>query len=296
MISPSVAGNVLVTGGGGFLGKHLVQRLVRQGCDVVVASRNASELSSGISVDLTNAADVKRMLSGYEFNYVFHVAGVVDQGVRAGIYHEQFAAHLQATLNLVECLNLRSLKRFVCVGSNAEYGSSPCPQSSDGLARPNSAYGVSKLAATSLILAKAASEGLRACVVRPFLIYGMGQSERSFLAVAMDAARKGAEFPTTQGLQTRDFTPVDFVVDDLLRAAVDENYLGQVVNSCTGHPLPIREVLGMMSQIRPDFRPLLGSMPYRASELMESYGVPLTPVSAAQARTWLLDFLRHSLA
>jgi len=181
--------------------------------------------------------------------------------------------------------------RFVCLGSNAEYGAAPCPQSPDGPTFPNSAYGVTKLAATALVLAKAVSKDLPATVVRPFLVYGAGQSPRSFLAAALQAARAGREFPTSPGGQTRDFVFVEEVVTDLLEIARDAATLGRCVNSCSGQERSLRSVLELMQELYPTFHPVFGAVPYRPTELMRSCGVPYRLSAKAAGETALRRFL-----
>ena len=286
---------ILITGGNGFIARHLIKRLESLRCDVTSLSRTGNQ-SGKLQLDLTDCKQVKSLIAHERFDYVVHTAGVIDQGVRQGIYREQFSAHVEATINLVENLNLESLRRFIHIGSNAEYGSVACPQSMDGPTRPNSAYGASKLAASSLVMAKVSSEGLKATVVRPFLVYGPGQSDKSFLASALRAAKGGGDFPTTLGLQTRDFTPVDLVVDDILRAASSPDSVGKIVNSCTGHPIMIRNALEMLASLRPAFRPVFGAVPYRASELMDSYGIPYTSITVEQAKVYLGEFMSAALS
>jgi UDP-glucose 4-epimerase len=246
-------------------------------------------------VDFTNRESVRTTLGGGRFDFIFHCAGVIDQGVRPGLYEAQWAAHGLSALHLAEEV-AGTKSRLVHIGSNAEYGAAPCPQAPDGPACPNSAYGVSKLAATTMVCAKCSSEGLRAVVVRPFLVYGEGQPAECFLNLAVEAARKRSGFLTSPGGQTRDFVPVDWVVRDLLRAATDDSAVGQIVNSCTSHETTLHDVLAMLVKLAPGFQPAFGAVPYRATELMRSAGVPYTPVSAEEAHRRLELFLSDQIS
>jgi nucleoside-diphosphate-sugar epimerase len=290
-VGDTLGGRVLVTGGTGFIGRHLVAALRARGCEVTVAGLGNARQSPDLTLNLTQRSEVLRVLGAEKFDFAFHCAGTIDQGVRPGIFPEQVDAHITATVNLLDALDAARPKRLVHIGSNAEYGAAPCPQRGDGPAWPNSAYGATKLGATAIVMARARSEDYPAVVVRPFLVYGEGQSPRSFLSAAIAAAERGAEFPTTPGGQTRDFIPVSWVVEDLLRAAEDRSLNGKVVNSCTGHPRRIREVLEKLTELFPGFRLRFGALPYRPTELMDSFGDPITPRSAAEAEQALLKFL-----
>lgn len=285
---------VLITGATGFIGANLTEHLHRQGCQHLFTLSRRPFLSPGVThvtADLCDSQELKKQVGHMQFDYVFHCAGVIDQGVSPGIYPRQMAAHFNSTLNLLDCLPWPTA-RFVHFGSNAEYGSASCPQSPDGPTTPNSAYGVSKLAATHLVLAKAAVEGLRATVIRPFLVYGHGQSARSFLAQALLAARAQAEFPTSPGGQTRDFVDVRKVVQDALIAANDAAVAGRVINSCSGVERTVRSVLEILRELYPRFSPRFGEVNYRPAELMRSVGKPYQQQAAAEATEALVSFLK----
>lgn len=285
---------VLVTGGQGFIGHHLVERLRAEQAEVWVAARTVVPRDRSLAVDLTERPAVRALFSAHAFDVVFHCAGMIDQGVKLGLYQRQMQLHFEATLHLVEEGSGR-MKRLIHLGSNAEYGSAACPQDPAGPAHPNSAYGVSKLAATSMVVAKVGSEGLPATVVRPFLVYGAGQAAGSFLAQAIRVAREGGEFPTSPGGQTRDFVSVDAVVEDLIRVAMDRRLNGHVVNSCTGIERSVRSVLEMLREFAPAFTPRYGAIPYRETELMRSVGVPLRTWGEAGATEALRTFLQKAL-
>jgi nucleoside-diphosphate-sugar epimerase len=291
---------VLVAGGGGFIGRAVVRELLARGArDVTVLSRHPGASPPGcrsLGVDLRDRAATAACLAGTRFDLVINAAGTIDQSTTPTIYHEAFEQNFATALHLVLALQDAGVGRFVHLGSNAEYGHAPPPHGSDTAERPVSAYGVAKLAATNLVRAKAHAEGFPGCVVRPFMVYGEGQSPRSLLSQVIDAARSRRELPTTPGEQTRDFVRVDRVARDVLAVAVAEPFApGAVCNSCTGVETSVRDVLAHLHARYPGFRPRLGAVPYRAGELMRSVGVPLGAVSAAEARGELFDFLHRAI-
>ncbi len=287
---------VLVAGGQGFLGRTIVRALCAAGArHVTIVSRRpggAPGNCRSLGVDLADRDAAHAALGGERYDLVINASGVIDQSTSRTIYRTLFDVNFFTALYLVQALQDGSVGRFVHLGSNAEYGNASCPHGADTCERPNSAYGVSKLAATKMVVAKALSEGFPACVVRPFLVYGPGQGAGSFLSHAVNAARERREFPTTPGEQTRDFVSVERVAYDVLRVAAAEPFVpGVVYNSCTGVETRVRDVLGYLQARHPGFRPCFGAVPYRKGELMRSRGVPLQPLTEDQARHELFTFL-----
>lgn len=291
--------SVLVTGSSGFIGRRLVTALLAKQVDKVVGVGRSitdfgAECYEHACLDLADRPAVARFLSSRQFDYVFHLAGQIDQSSTAEVYGRQITAHIIATHNVLENLSTSHLRKFVHVGSNAEYGGAPVPQDPRGPNAPNSAYGVTKLAASQLVLAKARSENYPGIVVRPFLVYGPGQAGRGFLAQAIQTAGRSGAFPTSPGGQTRDFVHVDWVVNDMLRAA-GELDPGSLVNLCTGVELTLREVLEMIKELAPSFRPEYGKVNYRPTELMRSCGVPYVQRVPDEVRQRLRNYVVEEL-
>lgn len=285
---------ILITGAGGFIGAALAATVAEARPKILTcAGRSlvppdcAVANAQYVTVDLRSAEQTDQWARtlAHPFDVVFHAAGKIDQAVRPGIYAEQFALHADSTYHLMDAL-LQSggWGRFVHVGSNAEYGDAPCPQSAETREEPNSAYGCSKLAATKLVIARGKSENLDTVVARPFLVYGAGQNPRSFLGAALSAAKTGSAFPTTPGEQTRDFVSVEKVVADLIAVADPANLSrGAVVNICTGVERSVKSILKQMQSAFPGFAPDFGAVEYRQAELMRSAGTAFRPISSSDA-------------
>jgi nucleoside-diphosphate-sugar epimerase len=289
---------VLVTGAGGFLGKHLTPSLAKLSpSEMVLVSRHDFTGSVAgaetLKLDLFDSEATAKALGSRRFDCVFHLAGKIDQGIRPGVFEEQFRVHVQTTSNLIDALGANPLERFFHFGSSMEYGNAPYPQINRERELPLSAYGVSKLASTKIVLARTKSEGLPGVILRPFLVYGAGQAKSGFLQSAMEAARNGQEFATTQGGQTRDFTPVSKFVDDTLEIAAlpASQAIGEIFNICTGVEIYVRDVIAILQERFPAFKPQIGALPYRTSEVMHSVGEAFRPWTAARTREALSKFL-----
>ena len=248
----------LVTGGAGFIGSHLVERLVEDGADVTVLD----DLSTGrrenlrpvrhrikfIRGSVARLDACRRALRGVD--YVLHQAAVtsVPQSTR-----NPLAAHhtnITGTLNILIAAREAGVRRVVYAASTAAYGNPPELPHHEGLvASPCSEYAASKLAGEAYCQAFWRTHGLETVALRYFNVFGPRQNLDSqygavvplFIAAAL---RREAPVIFGDGGQTRDFTFVSNVVDANLLAchAPAEHVAGNVFNVGCGRATSIREL------------------------------------------------------
>lgn len=244
----------VVTGASGFVGSHLVDRLLREGHHVVgldeapsrretMSTRGASGFSYG-RCDLA-VSDLEPLLRGA--TTVFHLAGV--SGVRESWgdrYADYVHANILGTQRLLEACREAEVRRVVIASSSSVYGSAERPSRTGDLPRPLSPYGVSKLAAERLALAYAEdrSSGFDVCVLRYFTIYGPRQRPTMLMSRIIQAAHTG--FPMTvfgDGTQKRHFTYVDDAVEATILAGTSPMTGAHVVNVAGPLSVSVSEVL-----------------------------------------------------
>src|SRR5258708_7913868 len=222
----------LVTGGAGFIGSHLVERLVRDGAEVTVLD----DLSTGRREHLRDVRDCVRFVRGnvarFEacrramqgVDYVLHQAAVtsVPRSTRNPVAAHQ--ANVTGTLNILLAAQEAKVRRVVSAGSTAGYGDAgELPNHEGVVPRPLSADGASKLGGEAYCQAFWRTHGLETVVLRYFNIFGPRQSlESQYGAVVplfVAAALRG-DPPVIfgDGGQTRDFTYVTNVVQANLLA------------------------------------------------------------------------------
>jgi UDP-glucose 4-epimerase len=232
-------GRVLVTGAAGFIGSHIVDRLLAEGREVVgidaltdyydparkrrnLAGALANPRFRFVEADL-NDADLDAALAGCAL--VFHEAA--QAGVRAswgsefGIY---LHCNLAATQRLLEAVKGRPGVRLIYASSSSVYGAVvTLPMREDALPRPFSPYGVTKLAAEQLVDLYRLNYGVSAAALRYFTVYGPRQRPDMAFQRFIEAGLAGR--PLTRygdGAQTRDFTFVADIVEANFRAAAYE--------------------------------------------------------------------------
>ena len=239
----------LVTGGAGFIGSHLVERLLAEGHDVTVLDdfstgrrENLAPFLDRIRLvegSITDPADCRRAVDRAEF--VLHEAalGSVPRSVIDPITTNDVNAN--GTLNLLLASKEAGVKRFVYAGSSSAYGDTTELPKHEGMSpRPRSPYAVAKLTGEQYCAAFFTTYGLETVTLRYFNVFGARQDPTSQYAAVIPKFITAAlchQRPTIygDGEQTRDFTYISNVVDANLRACVAPSKVaGQVFNVGAG--------------------------------------------------------------
>jgi UDP-glucose 4-epimerase len=259
-----LAERVLVTGGAGFIGSHLVDKLVDEGFNVIVLDNFSSGSRENLSLnfgkpnfylvdgDVRKKADVKKALK--DVDVVFHFAAVVnvDFSLKNPALVNEVNVH--GTLNVLEESLKTSVKRFVYASSCAVYGEPIyLPINEEHPTRPISPYGVSKLAAEHYCRVYNEVYGLETVCLRFFNVYGSRQMGGPYGGVIMkfiDRLRRG-ESPIVygNGRQTRDFVFVKDVVDTCISAMRCKNCVGEVINVGSGVETPIYRLAEVLIEL-----------------------------------------------
>lgn len=257
--------HVLVTGGAGFIGSHLADRLLHDGHRVTVVdcfdpyyAREVKEANlAGIRrhararvLELDLARDpLEPALEGVEA--VAHLAA--RAGVRAS-WGTHFAAYLDhnvlGTQRLLEAVRGRPLHAFAYASSASVYGDEATgPVTEEAPTRPFSPYGITKLAGEHLARLYQRHHGVPACALRYFSVYGPRERPDKGIQIFLHAARAGRPVEVHgDGTQRRDFTFVGDIVEATVRA-LHQPPVGEAINLGRGHTLPLNTILDTVERV-----------------------------------------------
>jgi nucleoside-diphosphate-sugar epimerase len=243
------AANALVTGASGFIGAHLVARLLSEGCRVTVLARSSSALPAGwrervqvIACDDFSESNLRRLLNT-PFETVFHLAAY---GVRPSHrdIDEMLRINVELPATLVRlCADWRA--RIVMTGTFSEYRS---PSTRDLLLEDSpleqgKLYGSSKAAGGLTASAIAHSSGVGFRLLRLFKVYGAGEAPHRLLPALVSGLDKRERVAISSGTQVLDFLYIDDVVEAMLRADAHCREKGGIAtwNVATGRAHSVRE-------------------------------------------------------
>jgi len=253
----------LVTGGAGFIGSHMVDEIVRRGHEALVLDdlsagkeenlvgvRSKVEFRAG---SITDLAIVQSAARGAD--YVIHLAArtSVPRSVKDPI--ETNRVNIDGTLNVLVAARDAKVRRFVYAASSSAYGETPAlPKAESMPPEPISPYGVTKFVGELYAQVFGRAYGLENVSVRYFNVFGPRQdpgSQYSGVLARFALALLEGEAPVVygDGEQSRDFTFIENVVDETLRACEAPNASGMVFNGGTGARITLNQVLKLLEKI-----------------------------------------------
>jgi nucleoside-diphosphate-sugar epimerase len=253
----------LVTGGAGFIGSNIVDELVKRGQEVVVLDdlsagkeTNLAEVRSKINLHIGSITDLAAVQSACTgVHYVIHLAArtSVPRSVLNPV--ETNHVNIDGTLNVLVAARDAQVRRFVFAASSSAYGETPTlPKIENMPAQPISPYGVTKYVGEMYAQVFGRVYGLENACLRYFNVFGPRQDPTSqysgVLSRFMLAVIEGqAPVVYGDGEQSRDFTYIENIVYETLRACEAPGASGLVFNGGTGARITLNQVLKLLEQI-----------------------------------------------
>lgn len=267
----------LVTGGAGFIGSHIVDRLIDLGIETIVIDNlsmgkrdNVSRRAKLVVADILDYEVLKKVMQGVDI--VFHEAAKVSIRNSFDNFYNDSNVNIMGTVNVLRAIVENKVKKIIYASSMAVYGNNKLPISEDSLLEPISPYGVGKLASEKYCLLMGKFSRFDVVCLRYFNTYGLRQTLTPYVGVItifIDRLLKNQP-PVIfgNGRQVRDFIHVDDIVEANI-LAMNRNIDSAALNVGTGIGTSINQVASMLvKKINPGIK--AGHAPERAEEPADS--------------------------
>lgn len=245
---------ILVTGGAGFIGSHVVDELIKMNKKVIVLD----DLSGGfienvnpkvifIKGSIINEILVRKIFDANKIDFVFHLAAYAAEGLSHFIKRFNYENNLIGSINLINCAVNHNVKCFVYTSSIAVYGSAQLPMKEDMIPSPEDSYGIAKYAVEQELRVTYDMFGLNYIIFRPHNVYGerqnIGDKYRNVIGIFMNQIMQGR--PMTifgDGKQKRAFTYINDVASIIAGSINERKAYNQVFNIGADCPISINQL------------------------------------------------------
>jgi NAD dependent epimerase/dehydratase len=255
--------SVLVTGAGGFIGGHVVERLVRDGARVRAFCRYNSRNERGtldwlepnvvaeVEVVLGELRDLESVAAATDGSeVVLHLGAQIAIPYSYVNPRDFLEVNVLGTLNVAQAALRHGVQRIVHTSTSEVYGTAQSvPITEAHPLEPQSPYAASKVAADKLMDSYHRSFDLPVCVLRPFNTYGPRQSARAIIPTIISQALAGSTLKLGSLHPRRDLTFVEDTAAGFVAAATSEGAVGRTIQLGTNHDVSVGDLVEMVSEV-----------------------------------------------
>lgn len=246
--------NILVTGGAGFMGSHVVDSLINKNNKVIVLDdlsggfkSNVNKKAIFIKGSINNYKLISELFSEYNFDYVYHLAAYAAEGLSHFIRRFNYKNNLNGSINLINLSILHKIKCFVFTSSIAVYGKGQLPMTEGMQPQPEDPYGISKYAIELDLKSANKMFGLNYIIFRPHNVYGerqnIGDKYRNVVGIFMNKIMKNESLTIFgDGKQTRAFTHILDVAPIIAKSPLIKKAYNEIFNIGADKPYSVNEL------------------------------------------------------
>ena len=267
---------LLVVGGTGFIGYHVIKEAKKRKWNVTSISLGKPKkkrFHKNVNYKQADIADFNSLKKKINGNYDFVVNaggyGKHPNFNRSGKH--LFDSHYLGLINLVKILSKKKLKKFIQIGSSAEYGKTKSPQIENSKCIPKTPYALAKFSCTNFLQNFYQIGGFPTTILRFFLVYGPNQDRNRILPQVIESCLKNKKFPTTKGDQYCDFCFIDDAIQAIFKTLVSKKTNGEIINIGFGKPIKIKKAIHLVRQLIGKGKPQFGKLKYKKETNMKLY-------------------------
>lgn len=267
---------VLITGANGFIGSHMVERMVKEEAQVSIIVRDSSDLwrlddvQKDLDIyraDLRNSELVSESVKQVKPDFIFHIGAYGVDGRQNDFF---VAAHsnIIGTMNLIHSLKDIGCKKFINVGTCMEYGNKKEIIQEDSILKPDSIYGSTKASATIIAHQMAINYDIDLVTLRPFGVFGEKEGSHKFFPYIILSMLEGKQVNLTPCEQYRDYCYIENVIDGFVLAALNNSIKYEIFNIASGEIQKLKFYVDMLyKEMQSTDLPNYGALPYRENEV-----------------------------
>ncbi|MED0939801.1 NAD(P)-dependent oxidoreductase [Bacillus mobilis] len=265
----------LITGGYGFIGSHLVRRLLNLQANIVLLIRTSSnswrlnDILKNIEtyeIDIRDKKQVQDAIKKVNPDYIFHLAAYGVNSAHTDYMHA-IEANIIGTCNIIQAAKLVNCKKIIHMGSSSEYGNKMEPIHENMLLTPVDIYGSTKAAATILAHQIASENNINLITLRPFGIFGEAEEPHKIFSYIILQVLQNKDVNLTLCNQLRDYCYIENIIDACILAVENTTVQNDIFNIGSGNIYPLKHYVELLfKHLNTNSRPNYGAISSRTNE------------------------------
>ena len=253
--------SILVTGGAGFIGSHVVDELLKQNKEIIVLDdlsggflQNVNANTRFIKGDICDYELIKKIFNENKIEYVFHLAAYAAEGLSHFIKRFNYNNNLIGSVNLINQSIIHKIKCFVFTSSIAVYGKNQLPMTEETKPIPEDSYGIAKYAVEQELEVSHKMFGLNYIIFRPHNVYGerqnIGDKYRNVIGIFMNQILQNKPLTVFgDGEQSRAFSYIGDVAPVIAQSIKVKEAYNEIFNVGADIPYTINQLIKKVKEV-----------------------------------------------
>jgi nucleoside-diphosphate-sugar epimerase len=249
---------VLITGGAGFIGANIINKLLQSNCEINVLIKPSTDLwrlkntihkLKIFKADISDKSSLAKIVTKVNPQAIIHLA-TYSRYRNQREFEQMVETNIRGTLNLLDASKNINYDIFINTGSSSEYGIKSAPMREIDLLEPISFYAATKSSATLLCQVFSKEYNKPIVTLRPFSAYGPFEENNRFIPTIIKSIIKNKRIKLTPGNERRDFIYIEDIVDIYIKTLTcGKNLSGQILNMGTGIEYTNDEVVQILFKV-----------------------------------------------